>query len=114
MKLILLSALLSISSLTFAKSGEIVCFFTEPFVTVAVNTERTELTIESFDAGLEKALVNIQFELDDVIVLTSENVDLQIFTKIKGNDGMSDKEYDFEGVAFGITPNKLYGGCNLK
>lgn len=114
MKTLITALLLTASTFSFAENAPIKCFFTEPFVAVILNADRTEMTLASFDDELTKNLVNITFETDETIVATSDKIDLAIFKNIKGNDGMSDTEYDYEGILYGLTGNhKLYGGCNV-
>lgn len=113
MKTLITALLLTASTFSFAQNTSIKCFFTEPFVAVILNADRTEMTLASFDDELTKNQVNITFETDETIVATSDKIDLTIFKNIKGNNGKSDIEYDYEGILYGLTGNhKLYGGCN--
>ena len=114
MKTLITALLLTASTFSFAENAPIECSFTEPNVKVTLNADRTEMTLASFDDELTKNLVNITFETDETIVATSDKIDLAIFKNIKGNNGMSDIEYDYEGILYGLTGNhKLYGGCNV-
>lgn len=112
MKTLITALLLTASTFSFAENAPIKCYFTEPFVAVTLTADRAELTLASFDDELTKNIVNITFETDEAIVATSDKMDLTIFKNIKGNDGMSDTEYDYEGILYRFYGEKLYGGCN--
>lgn len=110
MKTLITTLLLTASTFSFA--GEIQCFFTEPFLATRIDNERTILEVASYGEDSSKHLVDLTFEAGDAIVVTTKDYDLVIYKNIKGNDGMSDKVYDYEGILTGATPGKLYGGCN--
>lgn len=110
MKTLIITLLLSVSTLSFA--GTINCFFTEPFIGTSLDSEKTLLEIGSFDGEPVQHLIELAYETNDTIVVATEEHSLAIFKKIKGNDGMSDIVYDYEGIITGVTGGKLYGGCN--
>lgn len=115
----ILVALISFN--TFAANIE--CFFTEPFISVKIESQNTllnagdKVTITNFD---QQSVTSIKQSniLDKVIVAelaekSSGFNQLIIDLNINGNDGMSDNVYDFEGILKNDS-QKLYGGCNLK
>lgn len=122
--LILAMALISLN--TMANSGTtLTCFFTEPFLTVTISNNSNEIiavgdlvSVEGADQNLT-GVINTKAKSGNIISAqfeTSESRQYQLDLDLskKGNDGMSDEEYDYEGVLNinqGVIP--FIGGCNL-
>lgn len=121
MKTLIVSLIALVSFNSFASTT--VCYFTEPFITVKVESGSTYLN------DGDKVIINNMTDLDETKISTSAIMDNLIIanfesnkTKIdglmidlskKGNDGMSDEEYQAEGLLI-VNGQTIYGGCNLK
>lgn len=96
-----------------ANSIKVQCNFTEPFITVAFD-ESTSKMVHYLYGDKAQTVEAEAFRTDkNTVLILSEDraVKLELFLDKKGNDGMSDREYAYEG----ILNDNLYGGCdNLK
>ena len=101
-----------------ASAMKMVCDFTEPFITLKVDTESKIVEINDANVG-QKTLARIGSinETRRHIALTyGADKILVIAKKAKGNNGMSDKIYNFSGSlrTVGQGGMTLVGGCDLK
>ncbi|WP_413581957.1 hypothetical protein [Bdellovibrio sp. HCB288] len=124
-------AVLAVSAFTFSANADVkkptlVCNFTEPFIQIVVLAKTQTIgTVGDHVALRSPGEDTVMGAIESTSVkggvntwkLSGEGLDqyvLDIVFGKKGNDGMSDKEYEFEGIL--RTPDDqfvLYGGCDL-
>ncbi len=114
MKALLLSVLLvsSYSSFAVTNSSKVKCFFTEPFIATELDLQAYTLSVSEYGEEVSAEKLLLKYESDISIVAKTTNYVLTIDKTKKGSDGMSDVEYDYEGVLSTGTVNFLFGGCN--
>lgn len=121
MKNLMLSLILMMSPLVTmagtAKPLRIACHFTEPFIVVQIDDSRVKHS--DFDSLIEAQIDQATFSGKKVTfkyeIKNSQKQTLEVLLDKKGSDGMSDIEYDAEGILTAAGQrNKLFGGCWIK
>ncbi len=94
------------------------CNFTEPFIQVAANSELGTVAFRVYGEKDVQVFKASSLTNSEQVLFTFEGASFSTlkvdFLKL-GNDGMSDKVYQFEGVLSNEDgTQKLYGGCQEK
>jgi hypothetical protein len=101
-----------------ASAMKVECDFTEPFINLKVDTERRIVEINDAIVGQRSAarIGSINETRKHLVISYGADKILVIAKKSKGNNGMSDKVYDFTGTlrTAGQNGTSLIGGCDLK
>ncbi|MEK2688260.1 hypothetical protein [Bdellovibrio sp. GT3] len=124
-------AVLAVSAFTFSANADVkkptlVCNFTEPFIQIVVLAKTQTIgTVGDHVALRSPGKDTVMGAIESTSYhegvnswkLSGEGLDqyvLDIVFGKKGNDGMSDKEYEFEGILKTAGDEfVLYGGCDL-
>ncbi|MNJ91332.1 hypothetical protein D3C87_89830 [compost metagenome] len=109
MKKLIFGTLALVALQSTAHAHNVMCNFTEPFITLSFDNNKGLLTRYDY-GGTERTVAASSSLQGHIMTVTSADstVKLVIDLSKKGNDGMSDREYDFDAVLNG----KLYGGCD--
>lgn len=117
MKALVFLYVMSLSAVSFADDFY-KCFFTEPFINVSFYPESNFMIVKNHSgnqADIKTYKTNHMMDEDLTLAIPLERPEDYLIVykgETPASDGMSDKEYEFEGVLrWGVAYN-LIGGCD--